>query len=157
MGGKIKMSQQQVFEQFIQINAPATLVERCIADRQLMHQWLNPALRCDPVGEWSTEMGSRCRFVIQVPLLQPTLESTVVERKPGLIVWEFDGFFKGRDRWECQPIKEGTYLINRFEFEIPNAIVRWGFHTFAATWTQEDMKAQLRRLKLVAQKEFQQL
>lgn len=147
----IKMSQQQVFEQSIQINAPATVVEHCIADLVLMHRWLNPALRCDPVGEWSTDMGSRSRFVIEVPLLQPTLESTVVEREPGLIVWEFDGFFKGRDRWECQPVEKGTRLLNRFEFEVPNPIIRWGFNTFAATLTQQDMQAQLRRLKRVAE------
>ena len=147
----IKMSQQQVFEQSIQINAPATVVEHCIADRVLMHRWLNPALRCDPVGEWSTDVGSRSRFVIEVPLLQPTLQSTVVEREPGLIVWQFEGFFQGRDRWECQPIEKGTRLLNRFEFEVPNPIVRWGFNTFAAALTQQDMQAQLRRLKRVAE------
>lgn len=141
----------EVFEQSIQINAPATVVERCIADRELMHRWLNPMLRCDPIGEWSTELGSRSRFIIQIPLLEPTLESTVVEREPGLIVWAFDGFFQGRDRWECEPISSGTLLRNRFEFEIPNPLISWGFQTFAAAWTQEDMKAQLQRLKLVAQ------
>ena len=118
-----------------------------------MHRWLNPALRCDPVGEWSTEIGSRSRFIIQIPLVAPTLESTVVEREPGLIVWEFDGFFQGRDRWECQPIAQGTCLLNRFEFSVPNPIVRWGFRTFASALTQQDMKAQLQRLKLVAQRQ----
>ncbi|HEY9659145.1 MAG TPA: SRPBCC family protein, partial [Allocoleopsis sp.] len=83
----------QVFEQSIQINASATAVERCFTDLELMHRWLNPALRCEPVGEWSTEIGGRSRFVIQVPLLQPTLRSVVVERQPGLVVWEFTGFF----------------------------------------------------------------
>jgi hypothetical protein len=150
-GVNVRMSQLQVFEQSIEIDAPATVVERCIVSRDLMHRWLNPALRCDPVGEWSTQLGSRSRFVIQIPLLQPTLESVVVEREPGLIVWQFEGFFKGRDRWECQPVGQGTRLLNRFEFEIPNPLISWGFHTFAATWTQEDMQAQLRRLKLVAQ------
>lgn len=145
----VKMSQQ--FEQSIQINAPASVVERCIADRVLMHRWLNPALRCEPVGDWSTDIGSRSRFIIGVPLLQPTLFSTVVERSPGLIVWQFEGFFQGRDRWECQPIEKGTRLLNRFEFEVPNPIVSWGFNTFAAAWTQKDMQAQLRRLKRVAE------
>ena len=152
----IESSQLKVFEQTIQINASATVVERCITDRALMHRWLNPALRCDPVGEWSTDLGSRSRFIIQIPLLHPTLESKVVEREPGLIVWEFDGFFKGRDRWECEPVKEGTRLLNRFEFEVPNPIIRWGFNTFAAAWTKEDMQAQLRRLKLVAQEQSQE-
>lgn len=145
------MSNRQVFEQSIQVNATATAVERCLTNIVLMHRWLNPILRCDPVGEWSTAVGARCRFVIQIPLLQPTLESVVVERLPGVIVWEFDGFFKGCDRWECQPCNKGTLLLNRFEFEIPNPLIRFGFQHFAATWTQEDMKAQLRRLKRVAE------
>jgi hypothetical protein len=149
------MSNAQVFEQSIQINASATVVERCITDQTLMHRWLNPILRCEPVGEWSTEVGSRSRFVIQIPLLQPTLTSVVVEREPGLVLWEFKGFFKGRDRWECQPNERGTRLLNRFEFEIPNPLISWGFKTFAANWTKDDMQAQLRRLKRVAQEIYQ--
>lgn len=139
------------FEQSIQINASATVVERCFTEQILMHRWLNPALRCEPVGEWSTAVGSRSRFVIQIPLLQPTLNSVVVEREPGLVVWEFQGFFQGRDRWECQPNEQGTLLLNRFVFDVPNPLVSWGFNTFAANWTQSDMKAQLRRLKGVAE------
>ncbi len=150
-----QMSNTQVFEQSIQINASATVVERCITDQTLMHRWLNPALRCEPVGEWSTEIGSRSRFVIQIPLLQPTLQSVVLEREPGLVVWGFKGFFQGRDRWECQPNNKGTRLLNRFEFKIPNPMISWGFKIFAATWTQNDMKAQLRRLKRVAEEVYQ--
>ncbi|MEQ9000227.1 MAG: SRPBCC family protein [Coleofasciculus sp. B1-GNL1-01] len=149
------MSNSQVFEQSIPIKASATTVERCITDLTLMHRWLNPALRCYPVGEWSTDIGSRSRFVIQIPLVQPTLNSVVVEREPGLVVWQFQGFFQGRDRWECQPTIRGTRLLNRFEFEIPNPLVSWGFDTFATSWTQQDMKAQLRRLKRVAEQMYQ--
>jgi hypothetical protein len=116
-----------------------------------MHRWLNPALRCEPIGDWSTDIGSRSRFVIQIPVLAPTLNSVIIERAPGLIVWGFEGFFQGSDRWECQPLAQGTRLLNRFEFEIPNPIIRWGFHTFAERWTKEDMQAQLRRLKRVAE------
>jgi hypothetical protein len=100
-------------------------------------------------------VGSKSRFIIQLPLLQPTLHSVVVEREPGLIVWQFDGFFKGRDRWECQPSPQGTLLVNRFEFNIPNPLVRFGFSTFAAKWTQQDMQSQLRRLKRVAEEVYQ--
>lgn len=146
------MSSNRVFEQAIQIQASAISVERCLTDLTLMHRWLNPALRCEPVGgEWSTELGSQSRFVIQMPLLQPTLKSVVIEREPGLIVWGFNGFFQGRDRWECNPELEKTRLVNRFEFNIPNPVIRFGFDTFAATWTQQDMQAQLRRLKHVAE------
>jgi hypothetical protein len=145
------MSANQTFEQSIQISASATIVERCITNQTLMHRWLNPALRCEPVGEWSSDVGAKSRFFIQIPILQPTLNSTVVKRQPGLIIWQFTGFFHGCDRWECQPTEKGTTLINRFEFTIPNPIVSWGFKTFAEKSTKQDMQAQLRRLKRVAE------
>lgn len=143
-----------IFEQSIEINASATTVERCFTDLTLMHQWLNPALRCEPIGDWSTAIGGRSRFVINIPFLQPTLKSVVVGRSPGLVIWEFSGFFEGCDRWECQPIPQGTYLLNRFEFTIPNPIVSWGFQMFAAKLTSADMRSQLRRLKQVAEREY---
>lgn len=147
----------QVFEQTIQIHASATAVEQCFTDLELMHRWLNPALRCEPIGDWSTLKGSRSRFIIQVPLVYPSLVSTVVEREPGLVVWEFKGFFNGRDRWECQPTERGTTLLNRFEFAIPNPVVRYGFNQFAFEWTKQDMQSQLRRLKRVAEEVYQNL
>jgi hypothetical protein len=142
-----------IFEQSIEINASATTVERCFTDLELMRQWLNPMLRCEPVGEWSTAIGARSRFVIDIPLLQPTLKNVVVGRSPGLVIWQFTGFFSGRDRWECQPTSQGTYLLNRFEFTIPNPVVSWGFQLFAAKLTSDDMRSQLRRLKQVAERE----
>lgn len=152
-----KMPSSETFEQSILINASAIAVERCFTDLSTMHRWLNPALRCEPVDRWSTEVGSQSRFVIQIPVLRPTLKSTVIEREPGLVVWQFEGFFRGRDRWECTPEAEGTRLLNRFEFEIPNPIVRFGFDRFAARWTREDMQAQLRRLKRVAEENYRGL
>lgn len=142
-----------VFVQSIFIDASATTVEHCVTDRALMHQWLNPALRCEPVADsWSTDLNSQTRFIIQMPILQPSLLSTVVERRPGLVVWSFTGFFKGIDRWECIPETSGTRLLNRFEFEIPNPVVAFGFERFAANWTKQDMEAQLKRLKQVAER-----
>ena len=47
------------------------------------------------MGEWSTDLGSKSRFPIQLPLLQPSLKSTVVERQVGLVVWDLMGFSLG--------------------------------------------------------------
>lgn len=117
-----------------------------------MHQWLNPALRCEPIGDWQVTVGSQMQFIIQIPLFNPSLLSTVSERSPGLVVWSFEGFFQGRDRWECRPENQGTTLLNRFEFSPANPIVKLGFETFAKAWTQKDMAAQLQRLKQVAER-----
>ena len=144
----------QVFEQSIRIKASSVVTEECFTNLKLMHRWLNPLVECKPIGVWSTEVGSLSRFTLKIPLLRPSLRNVVAEREPGLIVWEFNGFFKGRDRWECQPTKEGTFLLNRFEFEVPNPLVSWGFDTFAAKLTKKDMQAQLRRLKRVAEEVY---
>jgi hypothetical protein len=142
----------RAIENQIEIQTISANVERCLAELDLLHRWLNPLLRCrGEDGVWSTNLGSIGYFALQVPILLPTLQSTVVEREPGLIVWGFDGFFVGRDRWECEPIATGTRLINRFEFEIPNPVIEFGFDQFAAAWTQTDMQAQLRRFKQVAE------
>ena len=148
------MPSAQIFEQSIKIKASSVITEECITDLKLMHRWLNPMLKCEPIGVWSTTVGSLSRFTLKIPLLQPSLRSVVIQREPGLIVWEFDGFFKGRDRWECQPTKDGTFLLNRFEFAIPNPMVSWGFNNFAVNLTKKDMQAQLRRLKRVAEEVY---
>ncbi|MGB2926041.1 MAG: SRPBCC family protein [Limnothrix sp.] len=142
----------EVFEQSVHICASATCIEACFTDLSTMHRWLNPLLRCEPIGEeWSTALGSRSRFFVKIPLLKLVLNNRVVEREPGLIVWQFTGFFQGRDRWECLPNATGTQLVNRFQFEIPNPVIRWGFDTFAARLTKKDMQAQLRRIKAIAE------
>jgi hypothetical protein len=142
----------RTIENQIEIQTISTNVERCLTELELLHRWLNPMLRCQGEdGQWSTALGATGYFTMQIPVLLPTLQSTVIAREPGLIVWGFDGFFRGRDRWECEPIATGTRLTNRFEFEIPNPIVQFGFDRFAASWTEADMQAQLRRFKQVAE------
>ena len=147
------MADPMVYEQSVLIDANSTTVERCFTDRQLMHQWLNPALVCEPVGSWRTSLGSEFDFRLKIPVMAPALHATVIERAPGLVVWGFDGFFEGCDRWECQPETSGkTTLLNRFEFTIPNPLVSFGFKRFAASWTKRDMEAQLQRLKQIAER-----
>jgi Polyketide cyclase / dehydrase and lipid transport len=144
--------QLSCFENTIEIQASATTVEQCITDRHKMAQWLNPMLICESVGDlWSTEVGAQSRFVINLPLFKPTLQNQVIDRAPGLVVWSFQGFFVGTDRWECEAIATGTRLTNRFSFEIPNPLIRFGFDRFAQELTQADMKAQLKRIKVLAE------
>ncbi len=140
------------FENAIEIQASATTVERCITDRHLMAEWLNPMLICESVGGlWSTDLGAQSQFVINLPLFKPKLQNQVIDRAPGLVVWSFQGFFVGTDRWDCEPIAAGTRLLNQFSFEIPNPFIRFGFDRFAQELTQADMSAQLKRIKVLAE------
>lgn len=149
---------QRTFTQSVDIAAPPETVDRCIVSPETMPAWLNPLLKCESAGDWSVEVGSQFRFAIQVPLLNPTLDCTVRERHPGLVVWSFEGFFNGTDRWECLPQNihgkgSGTHLVNTFTFEIPNPFVEFGFNLVAAKLTQRDMQAQLQRLKAIAEQD----
>ena len=142
----------ETFEQSIWIDAPVETVDRTITDRDTMHEWLNPMLSCEPVQEWSTDIGAESLFRIKLPLVQPTLRSVVRDRQPGLVVWGFEGYFTGSDRWECTPERSGTRLTNRFTFTISNPLIAFGFRVFAATLTKRDMEQQLKRLKAVAER-----
>ena len=55
----------QVFEQSIRIEASSVITEECITDLKLMHRWLNPILKCEPIGRWSTDVGSHSRFTLR--------------------------------------------------------------------------------------------
>lgn len=139
-----------VFEQTIQIPTSPEIVDRCVTDPELMSRWLNPMLRCESIGPWSVGVGSRFRFIIQIPILHPTLDCVVSERQDNLVVWSFTGFFEGSDRWESAPDSQGTLLLNRFSFRIPNPLLATGFNLTASALTQRDMQDQLRRLRDVA-------
>lgn len=145
----------QTFTQSIDIAATPEQVEQTFTELDLMQRWLNPMLVCTPVGPWSTDVGSRSQFVVKVPIATLVLENRVIDRAPGLVVWEFDGFFRGIDRWECHKIdtgiNTGTRLTNSFSFDIPNPLIRFGFNTFAKRLTARDMTDQLQRLKTVAE------
>ncbi|XGB43532.1 MAG: SRPBCC family protein [Nodosilinea sp. LVE1205-7] len=145
------MKNNHEFLQCITIAASPGVVEHCITNLAIMHRWLNPALRCEPVEDWSTEPGAQSRFIIAIPIWQPTLISTVIERLPNLITWQFEGFFRGQDRWQWHATDAGTQLTNRFEFTIAQPIVEVGFKYFAAHWTRKDMEAQLQRIRQIAE------
>ena len=141
----------QTFTQSIDIAASPEQVERTFTELDLMQRWLNPMLVCLPVGQWSTDVGSQSQFVVKVPIGSLALENQVIDRGPGLVVWSFDGFFRGVDRWECHKIDAGTCLTNSFSFDVPNPLIRFGFNTFAKRLTARDMTDQLQRLKVVAE------
>jgi hypothetical protein len=139
---------KQVWEQSIQINASAVVVDRCITELNLLQRWMISS--CEPMGEWCVTVGSYSRLVVKLSLFQFNLSRIVIVREPGLIVWGFDGFITGRDRWECRPHERGTLLVNRWELQTSN-LAGWGWRRWAGNWTADEMETQLMRLKYVAE------
>ena len=64
------MTERQ-FTQSVDIAAPVDVVDRCIVSKDMMAMWLNPMLKCEAIGTWSTEIGSRFRFTLKIPFLSP--------------------------------------------------------------------------------------
>ena len=139
---------KQVWEQSIQINASAVVIDRCITELDLQQRWRGG--RCEAVGEWNVAVGSYSRLTMKWPWFQFRLNRVVVVREPGLVVWSFDGLLTGRDRWECRPRAVGTLVVNRWELQTSNAI-GWGWQRFNSQWITDEMAAQLMRLKYVSE------
>jgi Polyketide cyclase / dehydrase and lipid transport len=139
---------KQVLEQSIQINASAVVVDRCVTDRSLQRRWLSH--NYELMGDGIVAVGSYSRLAVNLPLFQFTLSRIVVVREPGLVVWGFDGFITGRELWECRPHERGTLLVNRWELQTSN-LIGWGWHKFARQPITDEMVAQLKRLKYVAE------
>jgi Polyketide cyclase / dehydrase and lipid transport len=139
---------KQVWEQSIQINASAVVTDRCITELDLQQRWRSGS--CESVDKWSVAVGSYSRLIVKMPWFQFSLNRIVVVREPGLIVWNFDGFLTGQDRWECRPRAIGTLVVNRWELQTSKAI-GWGWQRFNRKWTTDEMAAQLMRLKYVAE------
>lgn len=139
---------KQVLEQSIQINASAVVVDRCITELDLQRRWQSGS--CEPVGEWSVAVGSYSRLTLKTPWFQFSLNRTVAVREPGLVVWSFNGLITGRDRWECRPRAIGTLVVNRWELQA-NPAISWGWQFLNRKWTNDEMAAQLMRLKYVAE------
>ncbi len=139
---------KRIWEQSIQINASAVVVDRCITELDLQRRWRSSP--SEPIGNWSVTVGSYSRLAIKLPWGQFDLSRIVVIREPGLVVWGFDGLLKGKDRWECRPGEQGTQVFNRWELQTNN-LMGWGWQHFYHQQIADEMVAQLMRLKYVAE------
>jgi Polyketide cyclase / dehydrase and lipid transport len=140
-----------LWENAIQINASATLVERCLTELALIQRWRNGLVIMMPIDDWSTVEGSRSRLLLQSSLLPVTLRNRVVHREPGLIVWEFTGWLRGKDCWECLPTDQGTKLVNRWGWQVNNPWLNWWWRYVGSRALKDDIEAQLMRIKYVAE------
>jgi hypothetical protein len=138
-------------EKSIQINASATIVDHCLTELPLMQRWRNGLVTCEPVGEWSTNVGSRSFLRLDNSFWPLSLRNIVVLREPGLVAWEFRGWLRGLDRWECQPSAGGTCLLNSWKWQATNGWIDWWWKSFGAQAIEEDIESQLMRIKYVAE------
>ncbi|WP_322487189.1 SRPBCC family protein [Chloroflexus sp.] len=143
-----------LLEEFVIVNAPMARVEQVMTDEALSRRWMSPAVQFAPLDGWSFATGARWR--LRLTGVGPLLEAgyIVVERRPGLILWAFDGFWEGFDAWQWLPWQnqtDQTLIHNRIEYrlKIPGLDIIWPLTI--APFMKFDAQVQMKRLKQVCE------
>jgi hypothetical protein len=145
-------TQPYLMEEFVVVAAPMRRVESVMTERTLMLQWMSGAVRFTPEHTWSFAEGARWRLTLAG--LGRLLEAryTVYERRPGLILWEFTGFWEGFDAWHWRPAEDGRTLIqNRIEYRLRLPIMDIVWPATVGPLMGWDARVQMQRLKQVCE------
>jgi hypothetical protein len=146
------MSQLQ--EEFVVVRATLAQVEAVMTKRTLMQRWMSPAVQFAPEdGEWSFAEGSRWQLTLSGLGDLLRADYIVQERRAGLILWAFDGFWQGFDAWHWfTAAAPGQIVIqNRIEYEVrvPGLAALWPLTVGPLMgW---DARVQMHRLKEVCE------
>ncbi len=143
-----------LLEEFVVVNAAMDRVETVMTDETLMKRWMSPAVQFTPLDGWNFATGARWR--LRLTGVGPLLEAgyLVVERRPGLILWAFDGFWEGFDAWQWLPWQgnpDQTLIHNRIEYRlrVPGLDLIWPLTI--APLMKLDAQAQMVRLRQVCE------
>lgn len=127
-------------------------VGQVMTDQALMERWMSPAVVFAPLDGWRFDRGARWR--LRLPGAGGIIEADyiVFDRREGLILWAFDGFWEGFDAWHWRPHGDGETLIqNRIEYRLksPGLALIWPATVGPLMGWDADM--QMRRLKHVCE------
>jgi len=143
-----------LLEEFVVVNAAMDHVETVMTDETLMKRWMSPAVQFTPLDGWNFATGARWR--LRLTGVGPLLEAgyLVVKRRPGLILWAFDGFWEGFDAWQWLPWQgnpDQTLIHNRIEYRlrVPGLDLIWPITI--APLMKLDAQAQMVRLRQVCE------
>lgn len=117
-----------------------------------MLRWMSTAVRFAPLGVWSFEAGTRWQLTLTGLGQLLRADYTVAERRPGLVLWAFNGFWEGFDAWHWYAGPAGgTIIQNRIEYTLstPGLDLIWG--TTVGPLMGWDAKMQMQRLKGVVE------
>jgi hypothetical protein len=137
------------WERSILIRASATVVDRCLTEWPLIRRWRNGLVTWE-AGDDPLVVGSRGRWHINHSLWPLRLGASLVQREPGLVVWQLSGGLQGLDRWECRPQEAGTQLYHCWDWHTSGGVYRW-WPVVGRLALEDDSEAQLMRIKYVAE------
>ncbi|RRR65945.1 MAG: SRPBCC family protein [Candidatus Viridilinea halotolerans] len=141
-----------LMEEFVVVAAPMERVATVMTDHELMVRWISGSVQFTPVDGWQFAQGARWRLTLSGVGRLLEAHYVVYERRPGLILWAFHGFWEGFDAWHWLEQDGGQTLIqNRIEYNvcIPGLSLLWPFTVGPLmSW---DAQGQMQRLKQVCE------
>ncbi|PDV96420.1 SRPBCC family protein [Candidatus Chloroploca asiatica] len=145
-----------LLEEFVVVRAPMGRVEAVMTERDPMLRWMSGAVRFEPVdGVWTFDQGTRWQLTLSGlgRLLQASY--VVHERRPGLILWAFDGFWEGFDAWHWMPQQdpEHTLIQNRIEYQLRVPVIDVVWPATVGPLMGWDARVQMQRLKQVCEEQ----
>lgn len=146
-------SAMQTQETFVLVQADMARVEAVMTEQSLMQRWMSSAVRFVPRDGWSFAVGAR--WQLQLTGVGQLLEADYVvhERRPGLILWAFYGFWEGFDAWHWLPHTDPAHTLiqNRIEYQImiPGIAQVWPFTI--GPLMDWDARVQMERLQRVCE------
>jgi hypothetical protein len=143
-----------LLEEFVVVHAPMERVEQVMTEEPLMRRWMSPAVQFKPARNWSFNQGEHWSLTLTGVGDVLRANYVVHERRPGLVLWYFNGFWEGFDAWHWMPDKHHaghTLIQNRIEYElrIPGLDLIWPLTV--APLMGWDAKVQMQRLKQVCE------
>lgn len=144
--------QTHLLEEFIVVDAPMARVELALTEGAHMLRWMSGAVQFTPLDGWRFDQGARWHLTLTG--LGRLLEAHYVvhERRQGLILWAFDGFWEGFDAWHWLPAAPGqTTIQNRIEYTLRLPIVDVLWPATVGPLMGWDAQAQMQRLKQVCE------
>jgi hypothetical protein len=135
-------------EDFVVVRTGMERVDQVMTDETLMMRWMSPAVRFMPLEGWRFDRGARW----QLSVAGIEANYIVFERRDGLILWAFDGFWEGFDAWHWRPHGDGETLIqNRIEYRVKLAGLDLIWPVTVGPVMGWDADVQMRRLQSVCE------
>jgi hypothetical protein len=141
-----------LLEEFVLVKAPMERVEAVMTEQAYMRRWMSGAVQFTPLDGWRFDQGARWQLTLSG--LGRLLEAHYIvhERRPGLVLWAFDGFWEGFDAWHWLPSGPGQVLIqNRVEYTLRLPILDLAWPATVGPLMGWDARAQMQRLKQICE------
>lgn len=147
-----------LLEEFIDVDCPFDTVEVVMTREDLMRRWMSPAVQFVPLDGWRFDAGARWQLQLTGLGALAAADYVVQERRPGLVLWSFSGFWEGFDAWHWWPDprdpQRRTMIQNRIEYTLSSPLIKTIWPPIGQLMGL-DAKVQMRRLQDVCERQLE--